>query len=151
ILMNVADRFKEMPNGAEKTATAIELFGRSGTSMIKVLNLGSAGIKQLEQDAKSLGLTLTQDNIVAVDKYVQSQKQLKESSDALKLSVGTLTTPVMTELNLKLNQLAQAAIAPGSPIRGLTIDILAFGGPVLGAVSAMAGFLGNLSSAIPLM
>src|SRR5206468_2199954 len=95
ILMNVADRFKDMPNGVEKTTTAVQLFGRSGGSMVKVLSQGSQGILDLEANAKRLGLTLTSENIVSVNKYIQSQKALAETTNALKVSVGTLTTPLL--------------------------------------------------------
>lgn len=151
ILMNVADRFHDMPDGVNKSALAVQLFGRSGTSMIKVLDQGSQGLIQLEESAQKLGLTLTQQNIVSVTKYIQSQRDLKETNDALKISIGSLTQPIMTSFNQKLNQLAQAALAPGSPIRGLTVDVLAFGGPILGATSGMAAFLGNLASAGPIL
>lgn len=151
ILMNVADRFQQMPDGVEKSADAVQLFGRQGTGMIKVLNQGSQGIMELEDNAKKLGITLTQDNIIAVNRYIESQKKLSESSNALKLQVGSLTTPLLANLNLRMNQLAQAALSPHSPIRALTVDVLAFGGPILGATSAVTAFLGNIASAAPVL
>ncbi len=149
ILLEVSDKFKTMPDGAEKTATAIELFGRSGTELVKVLNLGSDGIKELENNAEKLGLTLTENNIVAVNKYIKSQKELKDTNDALKISVGSLTAPVLTEFNKKLNELALKAVGTQSPIKDLATYVLAFGGPVLGASSAITGFIGNLVAAAP--
>src|SRR5438132_4897793 len=41
----IADRFKSMPDGVEKTATAMNLFGKSGKDMIPLLNQGSEGLK----------------------------------------------------------------------------------------------------------
>lgn len=151
ILSQVADRFKEMPDGAKKTADAVALFGRSGTQMIKVLDLGSAGIQQLETNAQKLGLTLTAQNIGVIQNYIASQKKLADSTNATKIAVGTLSAPIMTKFNDILSGVIQKLTAANSPFKTLTVDVLAFGGPVLGATSAVAAFLGNIGSAIPVI
>jgi hypothetical protein len=140
LLFEVADRFKDMPNGIDKTALAMELFGRSGKDMIKVLNLGSDGIKDLEAQADKLGLTLTSSNIAAVNDYIQSQKDLKQSTDSLKIAIGTTTAPVLTEFNQKLNEIVLSLIQTDGPMKTVTVDFIAFAGPVFGAIGALAGF-----------
>lgn len=151
ILFDVADKFKAMPDGIDKTALSMELFGRSGKDMVKVLNLGSAGIKDLEKQADKLGLTLTANTIEKVNKLVQSQKDLKAQTDALKISVGTATAPILTAFNQKINQLGNYLLAADSPFKQMTANVLAFGGPIATAGGAFAGFLGNISSAGPLL
>jgi len=149
ILLQTADRFKEMPDGAKKTSLALELFGRSGKDMIKVLNLGSDGIGDLTARADKLGLTLNSKTIGSVMKYVQAQKDLQDSSDALKIAVGTLTAPVLASFNMKLNEVVQRLISTEGPLRTLTTGVLAFGGPVLSAGGGIAAFAGNLVTAGP--
>jgi phage-related protein len=149
ILFEVADKFKTMPDGVDKTAIAMDLFGRSGKDMIKVLNQGGDGIKELEKRADELGLTLNQKTIGAVAALVESQKKLKEQTDAMKISVGTATAPVLTKFNEWILKVTQSALNAAPPIKGLTTNILAFGGPVASAASGTAGFLGNLSSIGP--
>ena len=151
ILLQVADRFKGMPDGVNKTALAVDLFGRQGSGMVKVLNLGSEGIRELEASADKLGLTLNQKTIGAVSDYVASQRELKETNDALKLSVGTLTAPIMTEFNKRLNETVQLFIATDSPMRDATVNVLAFGGPVAAGAAAVLGFTANLESSIPVL
>lgn len=151
ILMSVADKFKSMPDGAEKTAASMELFGKKGKDLIKTLNLGSDGIKDMELQAQKLGLTLSSQNVADVAKYVAAQKQLKDQTDSLKLSVGELTTPVLTSFQTKLNDVVGRLIATDSPFRAATANVLAFGGPVLTATSATTGFLGSLDQALPML
>lgn len=151
ILLDVADKFKAMPDGAEKTAAALDLFGRSGASMIKILNNGSDGIKDLEDRAKKLGLTLTNQNIGAINDYIKSQKDLADSTNAVKIQVGTLTAPILTNFNQILNDTITSLMGADSPMKTVTADVLAFGGPVLGAVSGVAAFAGNIASAMPLV
>lgn len=151
ILLSVADKFKAMPDGAQKSTDAIALFGRSGLLMLPILDQGAAGIQQLEDNATKLGLTLTTQNIGAVSAYIKSQKDLKDSTDAIKISVGTLTAPVLTKLNDILIKTMNKFIGIHGPAHQVVTDILAFGGPVLGAVTATTAFLGNLSSMGPLL
>lgn len=58
ILGNIADRFKMMPDGVDKVALAVDLFGKTGQNLIPTLNKGSAGLKELYQMAERLGIVL---------------------------------------------------------------------------------------------
>jgi hypothetical protein len=146
ILLEVADKFKDMPNGVDKTAAAMQLFGKSGKDMLPVLNQGSQGIEELEKQADKLGLTLNAKTIGAVSAYVKSQKDLKQSTDAMKIAVGTATAPVLTEFNEKINQLVKSLLNSHGPLHTATVDMLAFGGPVLTGAAGLTAFAANLST-----
>lgn len=46
VMLQVADAFKMLPDGAVKSATAVAIFGKNGADLIPMLNEGSAGIKK---------------------------------------------------------------------------------------------------------
>src|SRR5262245_1340871 len=46
-LVQVADKFAGMPDGAKKSALAMKVFGRSGADLIPLLNEGSQGIADM--------------------------------------------------------------------------------------------------------
>jgi len=46
LLGELADKFKELPNGPEKAAIAMRLFGKSGADMITLLNGGSESLEE---------------------------------------------------------------------------------------------------------
>ena len=46
LLGELADKFKDLPNGPEKAAVAMRLFGKSGADMITLLNGGSEGLEE---------------------------------------------------------------------------------------------------------
>lgn len=144
LLFEVADKFKNMPNGIDKTALSMQLFGRSGKDMVKVLNLGSDGIKDLEDKADKLGLTLSVDTIGKINNLIISQKNLKEQTDALKISVGTATAPVLTAFNTELNSVLQTLIGTDGPVKTITVSFLAFAGPVFVGAAAVLSFTANL-------
>lgn len=146
LLLETADRFKVMPEGAEKTALAMELFGRSGKDLIPVLNLGKDGIEDMMKRADELGLTLNQKTIGAVNRFITSQKDLKDSSDALKIAVGTLTAPVLARFNEGLNNVLQKLIQTEGPVKDVTAGVLAFGGPALTAAGSVTTLGANLKT-----
>jgi len=99
LLYEVADQFKDMPNGIEKTGTAMQMFGRSGKDMIPLLNLGSDGMKELAKTADKLGVTLSADNVQKVKDYTYAQRDLKEAITGLKLTIGMELMPQFTKLS----------------------------------------------------
>jgi hypothetical protein len=48
VTLEIANRFKAMPDGVEKTALAMQLFGRSGAEMVPLLNMGGDAIDRLK-------------------------------------------------------------------------------------------------------
>jgi hypothetical protein len=46
IMLEVSNKFKAMPNGAEKTTLALQLFGKAGADMIPMLNMGGEAISK---------------------------------------------------------------------------------------------------------
>jgi hypothetical protein len=65
LLLDLADKFKAMPGGMEKTNLAMRLFGRSGKEMIPFLNNGRAGIAALAERAHGLGAVMDEETIAS--------------------------------------------------------------------------------------
>ncbi|MFA7217962.1 MAG: phage tail tape measure C-terminal domain-containing protein [Dehalococcoidales bacterium] len=58
VMKDIADKFSKMEDGADKTAAAMRIFGRAGAELIPMLNMGSAGIEDLQKKAKEMGLVI---------------------------------------------------------------------------------------------
>ncbi len=50
VLGEIADRFADMPDGATKAALAMEIFGRSGASLINLLNGGKTALEEFNYE-----------------------------------------------------------------------------------------------------
>ncbi len=148
VLLDTADKFKGMSDGSQKTALAMELFGRSGKDMIPVLNQGSKGIQDLEKRADDLGLTLNAKTVASVTKYITAQKNLTDSTNALKVQVGSLTAPVLANFYGGINDVVSALISSKNPFRELTANVLAFGGPVASGIAGLTGFASGLAQLV---
>jgi hypothetical protein len=58
VLLDLADRFEHMSDGAAKTALAVKLLGKAGIELVPMLNGGREGMEQLMQEAVRLGVVL---------------------------------------------------------------------------------------------
>lgn len=98
-LGGIADQFQGMPDGVEKTGKALELFGRGGKTLIPLLNKGSAGLKEMGEEAKKLGLVFDDKALAAATRYRQSQIKLQESVVGLKNTLGLAFMPILSDIS----------------------------------------------------
>lgn len=98
ILLDVAERFKGMKDGAEKAAFAQELFGKSGVAMIPFLNQGKEGIKQLTDQAKALGLELDSNTGKAAEQFNDNLSALSAAAMGLGNDIAKNLLPMLVEL-----------------------------------------------------
>ena len=69
ILLDLADKFSKMPDGVEKSADAIQIFGKSGDAMIPFLNKGKQGIADLIDYAERVGAVLSGQAAEAAEEF----------------------------------------------------------------------------------
>lgn len=110
ILPSVADTFASMPDGAEKTALACELFGKSGTAMLPFLNKGSAGIEELEEKAKELGITLDDDSMSKFAAYKGALREWDTAMQGAKVTLGEALIPFITGASSAMTDVFMPAI-----------------------------------------
>ena len=69
IMGDVAERFATMEDGALKTAIAVDIFGKSGSDMIPLLNSGRDGLKDATDEAQRFGLVVSKEAAVAAEQF----------------------------------------------------------------------------------
>lgn len=97
-LLKLADRFAQMPDGAQKTSLAIDAFGRSGAELIPILNEGSAGIKALLADAQAMGRVMSTETVAAAKALDDQIDKLNGRIEGLKLNIGSSVVPALLDL-----------------------------------------------------
>lgn len=96
-LLQIADRFAGMQDGAEKSALAIKILGRSGTELIPFLNLGSQGLKEEAELAKKLGIVFTEKTAVAAHELSHTLKDLGGGFQGLRNTIANAIIPIVNE------------------------------------------------------
>lgn len=136
LLSKVADRFKHMPDGPEKTALAMKLFGRSGADMIRLLNQGSSGLAKFAEESDKTGNSLS--NVDGYKKTLQAQREFHAATMGLQVTLGAALYPILTKLALFLT----AHVAPA------IMHVTAFFHEHQAAISKVAPVVGILVAAL---
>src|SRR5207244_13416047 len=108
-LGNVADRYKQMPAGVDRTALALNVFGRSGKDLIPILNKGSAGLRDLYQEAERMGLVFSQKDLDATRELAIEQRKLNEAITGIEVAIGKAALPAVIVMTRGLVSLASFA------------------------------------------
>lgn len=91
----VADRFQTLPDGPQKAAEAVALFGRSGMALIPILDQGSAGIAKMKAEAESMGLVLDEHAIAKLEEMHKSEAMVQAATEGLALAITSALGPAL--------------------------------------------------------
>jgi len=99
VLAEWADKFEAMPDGVEKTNLAVEIFGKKlGTEMIPLLNLGSAGIKALGDEAAALGLIFSEELAKKSEEFNDNLDRMGKLSQSVGMDIANALIPALNDL-----------------------------------------------------
>ena len=98
VMWDVFSALQNMDNQTEKARLATELFGKSGSELMPMLNGASGSIESMKQQAHDLGLVLSDEAIDAGVEYTDKMDQMKRSFAAVATKVGTSVLPLLTQL-----------------------------------------------------
>lgn len=160
LLPDLAEKFKSMPDGPEKTAAAMQLFGRQGQQMLPFLNQGKAGIAGLIEASDRYGTTISGDQVAAIKKAKAAQREWNMANEGLKVQIGAQLLPLMTMLSLWIKDKVIPAIGQASAwikahkeeIKDWGAKLMAIGPWIAGAVVAFTAFtkIGHTITAVKL-
>lgn len=98
VLLDVADKFKGMEDGAAKTALAMEIFGKSGAEMVPLLNSGAEGIEELTAMAEKLGLVIEDSTAAQAGKFNDTLELLGLGVQGVGSRIAAQLLPTLTAL-----------------------------------------------------
>ena len=127
VLMEIADRFAAMPDGPEKAALAVKIFGKAGMDLIPMLNLGAKGINEIRAKFKEM----SSDTAKAADAFNDKLVELKAAFGGVASRLTMQALPAME----KLADLLLALVKNGNQVSGV-IRVL---GEVITAAIAIRG------------
>lgn len=127
LLRAASDHFAGMTNPTQRAADAVALFGKGGAVLLPFLNQGSQGLAALGEEAKRLGVVLTDQNVVAFHNFTVAQAQLGEGLKGLGVSLSEAVVPILLGLVNAANAAAPALRFVGDNIGAFMpiLDILA--------------------------
>ena len=111
LLFEVADKFKEMPDGVMKAAKAQEIFGRSGKNLINTLNQGSEGLKRQISEAEALGIAFSEEAGKEAEAFNDELLRLETAAQGSLTPIADEMIPLITSAFIEL----QTAVEIGGP------------------------------------
>ena len=135
MIRQIADSFSRMPDGAEKSRLAIELFGRSGLNLIPILNQGSAGLDELRLKSIEFGNVLTEQQRGALTEFDDALDDIGTSLSGFTTQVGAAFAPGLTAL-------ARAMVATISGATAIFVGFADAGEKLTIRIAALATSIG---------
>jgi hypothetical protein len=77
-------QLSSMEAGNERTALAADLFGRSATELLPILNEGAGGIEAMRKQAEDYGLVMSDEAIAASDAFGDSVSLMQQTLTGMK-------------------------------------------------------------------
>jgi hypothetical protein len=103
LLSDIADRFQDLPNGPEKAAVAMDIFGRSGQKMITLLNGGSEALDEF-------GYNLS-------DSFARNSEEFNDNLTKVGIELDRLKMQILDDLLPALIDLSETFIDITKSIR----------------------------------
>lgn len=119
VMNDVADAFAGFKDGANKTAIAVQLFGRSGAELIPMLNGGSQSIKALAAESDKLGNTLSTNTGKAAAEFNDHLDRMAARASSVAKAIAT---PLLANLNALFSALERGV--DRASLAGLAGDVV---------------------------
>lgn len=97
VLLDLAEKFATMPDGADKAALAVKLFGKEGLAIIPFLNQGREGITALMEEAQRLGLVMSEDVARASEIFNDNLTRLSAIFEGVQRQIGAAVIPILAD------------------------------------------------------
>jgi lambda family phage tail tape measure protein len=98
VLIDLAERFKAMPDGAQKSALALQIFGRAGTDIIPFLNQGRDGIAALTEELQALGVQIGTDTSAHAEEFNDALHKIKLIVKSVGNQIAEAFLPLLSQL-----------------------------------------------------
>lgn len=123
LLGETADAFAGVKDGANKTAVAMDLFGKTGAELIPFLNEGKKGLAEMRKEAVALGLSIDEYTGKAAEQFNDNLDRLGKLGTGVGTRLATDLAQPLAKVTDYLVQAAKEGDAVGSALEGLRAGI----------------------------
>lgn len=117
-LLRISDEFARTADNENKTAAAMQYFGKAGADLIPLLNQGRAGIAELRKEAERLGVVFSTEAAKRAEEFNDNLSRLTAQAQGLQVQ---LAGPLVEALN-KTSQAMLEAKSRGESFFGTMLE-----------------------------
>jgi hypothetical protein len=153
VFKEVSEAISKLPDGASKSAVAMDVFGKAGAQLIPLLNSGAAGLDEMRAEAEKLGLVLDENTTKAAEAFNDNMTRLKNGTIAFGLAIAKEVLPTLDLLAKSLLENAKngedfKAFASG--IGQIFNFIVQVGATVVYTLNSIGKMFGAIAAAVAL-
>lgn len=89
---------QNMPEGAEKSRLAFELFGKAGMELMPLLNGTNASLDDMKKMAHDMGMVISDEAVDAGVAFTDTMDQMKRSLGAVFTQIGAAVIPIFQKM-----------------------------------------------------
>ncbi|MCC7408664.1 MAG: hypothetical protein IT442_11380 [Phycisphaeraceae bacterium] len=141
-LKRIADRLASIRDPALRAALAMEVFGKTGTKLLPLMQDGAAGIEALQRQARELGLTISTQDAKAAEQFADTLEILWKVLKQNVFVIGSALVPLLSKVAEVVTNAAVGAAAWIRQNKGLVVSAfaVAVGITTAGAAMLAAGY-----------
>jgi len=106
LMVEVADKFAKMNDGALKTALAVKLFGKAGLDLIPMLNQGSAALAEMIAEGQRLN-PVTTESAKQAEIFNDQMSRVVKTGQALGVSLAVDVLPWVSDVSSAMAEAAK--------------------------------------------
>lgn len=149
ILTELSDKFAAMPDGAQKTALAMQLLGKSGADLIPLLNGGSDALGGLLNEAKMFGLEVSTETARMAEAVNDNFARVSYAISGLGVQLTATLAPILLQVSNAMVAMAETFINALQYLPQVAEAVTVVGGALAIAFApAILAAVGNLTLAI---
>ena len=109
--LKIASALADVEDHTKKVALAQILFGRQGVALLPMLERGAAGLAEMRQEARDLGIVMSQEDAEAAAEFNDNMTRLNARITSVKFAIARALIPVLIDLQEWLGpRLSMAAL-----------------------------------------
>jgi len=134
----IANRLADVQDPAARAAAAMAIFGKSGTQLLPLMANGAAGIEQLQQRARDLGLTMSTEGAKAAETFSSALTDMWKVVKMATFSIGAALAPTLQKAAQWIAKTTKSATEWIKKNQGLIVSVFKI---AAGVVAAGAAFV----------
>ena len=119
----ITEAIADLEDPTMRAATAQEIFGRAGTTLLPLMAEGAEGLKKLREEAHELGIIFDEEAAAKAAKLKDAQTALNKAIQGVSFAIVSETIPVLTQM---ANHFKNVFVNVRSNAKSFTAGILTF-------------------------
>lgn len=132
------DRISKIKDPSLQAQAAVKIFGKSATELLPLIRGGSAGLKEMSDEARRLGLVISDDAVREGEAFGDTLDTIHAALSGVGNTIGSALVPQLNKLG---TQLIETIVKYRPQIEAFAT---AFAADLPGNIERITGFLGDL-------